>query len=134
MSKPKLNRENIRKVKNIILAWEGKLTWNLLITAIKNDLGISVSRTAIVKYPAIIRVFRDKKNHLKGAVVEPTDHITAKDISDIQNLRKQLKDITAERDQWMKDYYETQDIIDRVIKNADMIHNLDVTVLFRSLD
>lgn len=134
MSKPKLNSENINKIKKMIIAWEGKLTWALLIKAIKSDLGISVSRTAIVKYPSIHWVFGDKKDRLKGAVVEPTDHITAKDISDIQNLRKELKDMTAERDQWMKDYYETQDIIDRLIKNAGMIHNLDVTALFRSND
>ena len=115
----------------MILAWEGKLTWALLIIAIKSDLGISISRPAIVKYPSIHRVFGDQKDRLKGVVVEPTDHITAKDISDIQNLRKELKDMTAECDQWMKDYDEAQDVIGRVIKNADMIPNLDVTALFR---
>jgi hypothetical protein len=39
--------------------------------------------------------------------------------------------MTADRDQWMKDYDEAQDVIDRVIKNAGMIPNLDVTALFR---
>ena len=134
MSASKLNKENIHKIKKMILAWEGKLTWALLIIAIRSDLDISVSRTAIVRYPAIHRVFGDQKDRLKGVVVEPTDHITAKDISDIQNLRKELKDMTADRDQWMKDYDEARDLINRVIKNADMIHNLDVTALFRSID
>ena len=134
MSASKLNKENIHKIKKMILAWEGKLTWALLIIAIRSDLDISVSRTAIVRYPAIHRVFGDQKDRLKGVVVEPIDHITAKDISDIQNLRKELKDMTADRDQWMKDYDEARDLINRVIKNADMIHNLDVTALFRSID
>jgi hypothetical protein len=131
MSESKLNKEDIHKIKKMILAWEGKLTWALLIIAIRSDLDISVSRTAIVKYSAIHRVFGDQKDRLKGVVVEPIDHITAKDISDIQNLRKDLKDMTADRDQWMKDYDEAQDVIDRVIKNAGMIPNLDVTALFR---
>ena len=131
MSESKLNKEDIHKIKKMILAWEGKLTWALLIIAIRSDLDISVSRTAIVKYTSIHRVFGDQKDRLKGVVVEPTDHITAKDISDIQNLRKELKDMTADRDQWMKDYDEAQDVIDRVIKNAGMIPNLDVTALFR---
>jgi len=120
MSASKLNKENINKIKKMILSWEGKLTWALLINAIRSDLDISVSRTAIVKYL-----------RLKGVVVEPTDHITAKDISDIQNLRKEVKDMTAECDQWMKDYDEAQDLINRVIKNAAMIPNLDVRALFR---
>ena len=94
MSESKLNKEDIHKIKKMILAWEGKLTWALLIIAIRSDLDISVSRTAIVKYPAIHRVFGDQKDRLKGVVVEPTDHITAKDISDIQNLRKEVKDKT----------------------------------------
>ena len=131
MSESKLNKEDIHKIKKMILAWEGKLTWALLINAIRSDLDISVSRTAIVKYPSIHRVFGDKKDRLKGVVVEPTDHITAKDISDIQNLRKEVKDMTAECDQWMKDYDEAQDLINRVIKNAAMIPNLDVRALFR---
>ena len=131
MSASKLNKENINKIKKMILSWEGKLTWALLINAIRSDLDISVSRTAIVKYSAIHRVFGDQKDRLKGVVVEPIDHITAKDISDIQNLRKELKDMTAECDQWMKDYDEAQDLINRVIKNAAMIPNLDVRALFR---
>ena len=134
MSASKLNKENINKIKKMILAWEGKLTWALLIIAIRSDLDISVSRTAIVRYPAIHRVFGDQKDRLKGVVVEPIDHITAKDISDIQNLRKELKDMTADRDQWMKDYDEARDLINRVIENAAMIPNLDVTALFRSND
>ena len=131
MSASKLNKENINKIKKMILSWEGKLTWALLINAIRSDLDISVSRTAIVKYSAIHRVFGDQKDRLKGVVVEPIDHITAKDISDIQNLRKEVKDMTAECDQWMKDYDEAQDLINRVIKNAAMIPNLDVRALFR---
>ena len=134
MSESKLNKEDINKIKKMILAWEGKLTWDDLIIAIKSDLGISISRPALVGYTPIHRVFGDQKDRLKGVVVEPTDHITAKDISDIQNLRKELKDMTADRDQWMKDYEEAQGLIDRVIKNADMIPNLDVTALFRSID
>ena len=134
MSESKLNKEDIHKIKKMILAWEGKLTWALLIIAIRSDLDISVSRTAIVKYSAIHRVFGDQKDRLKGVVVEPTDHITAKDISDIQNLRKDLKDMTADRDQWMKDYYEARDLINRVITNADMIPNLDVRALFDPID
>jgi hypothetical protein len=134
MSESKLNKEDIHKIKKMILAWEGKLTWALLIIAIRSDLDISVSRTAIVKYSAIHRVFGDQKDRLKGVVVEPIDHITAKDISDIQNLRKDLKDMTADRDQWMKDYYEARDLINRVITNADMIPNLDVRALFDPID
>ena len=42
--------------------------------------------------------------------------------------------MTADRDQWMKDYDEAQDLINRVIKNADMIPNLDVRALFDPID
>ena len=136
MSDRALNKNEVVKVRSLILAWSGKkLTWNTLLQAIKNDLGINVSKPTIINtYPAIYSDYVLKKNQIRGVVNTDDTPITAKEISDYKEDYEKLQKCRAERDMYKKDYESAQEMINRVITNASLIPNLNVSSLFEEID
>ena len=53
----------------LIRSWEGKLTWDLLVTKIESSLAITTTRQTLDKYLNIKNEYKDRKRSLKGQPV-----------------------------------------------------------------
>ncbi|GLS91981.1 hypothetical protein GCM10007916_30510 [Psychromonas marina] len=58
-------------IQALIRSWEGKLTWDLLITKVESSLGITTTRQTLDKYANIKHEFKEKKQVLRGKPVAP---------------------------------------------------------------
>jgi hypothetical protein len=63
---PDLTPERIEMVLATIDGWKGKLTWQLLIDAVKKSTDITYSRFTFSDYPEIANAFALKKDALRG--------------------------------------------------------------------
>lgn len=63
---PDLNTERIEVVLETLDVWQGKLTWNLLISAVEKITGITYSRFTFSEYPEIANAFALKKDVQRG--------------------------------------------------------------------
>lgn len=63
---PDLTTERIEVVLAALDSWKGKLTWDLLIAAVKESTGITYSRFTFSDYPEIANAFALKKDALRG--------------------------------------------------------------------
>lgn len=74
---PDLTKERIDQVVEILDTWKGKLTWDLLLSALHAATGVRYSRFTFAEYPAIANAFSLKKEALRGTVTpergEPRD-------------------------------------------------------------
>ena len=67
MARPSLDTIQIIKIQAIIKSWaSNKLTWDLLVLRIKNDMGITTTRQTLVTYDAIKHEYDQKKDQLRG--------------------------------------------------------------------
>lgn len=130
MSDAALNESDIQNVRKLIISWQGhKITWAALVSMIKRDLGITISRQSLCKYGAINTEYQRKKEMLRG-VVSTDPNITVADANTITSLQKKLETATSERDMYKRDYEKAQLLLNRVIVNANTIPNLDIKTLF----
>lgn len=56
-------------IQALIRSWNGKLTWDLLITKVESSLGITTTRQTLDKYANIKHEFKEKKQVLRGKPV-----------------------------------------------------------------
>ena len=56
-------------IQALIRSWEGKLTWDLLVTKIESSLAITTTRQTLDKYLNIKNEYKDRKRSLKGQPV-----------------------------------------------------------------
>ncbi|MDK6080190.1 hypothetical protein [Massilia varians] len=63
---PDLTNERLKVVVDIIDSWKGKLTWPLLLVAVKEKLGIEYSRFTFAEYPQVANAFSLRKDALRG--------------------------------------------------------------------
>ena len=63
---PDLTPEILQDVMDILDGWKGKLTWPLLLDAVKQKTGILYSRFTFAEYPAVANAFGLKKDTLRG--------------------------------------------------------------------
>jgi hypothetical protein len=69
---PDLTEQRIEDVIGIIDAWDGKLTWDMLIDSVAEATGFRYSRFTFAEYPKIANAFSFKKEMLRGTWrVEP---------------------------------------------------------------
>ncbi|MCF7354708.1 MULTISPECIES: hypothetical protein [Vibrio] len=66
-----LETEQQISIQALILSWEGKLTWDLLVTKIESSLGIATTRQTLDKYANIKHEYKQKKQVLRGKPVSP---------------------------------------------------------------
>jgi len=64
-----LETEQQISIQALIRSWEGKLTWDLLVTKIESSLGIVTTRQTLDKYANIKHEYKQKKQILKGMPV-----------------------------------------------------------------
>lgn len=60
-------------IQALIRSWEGKLTWDLLVTRIESSLAIITTRQTLDKYENIKKEFQERKRSLKGKPVSSDD-------------------------------------------------------------
>lgn len=56
-------------IQALIRSWEGKLTWDLLVTKTESSLGIATTRQTLDKYANIKHEYKQKKQVLRGKPV-----------------------------------------------------------------
>lgn len=64
-----LETEQQISIQAVIRSWQGKLTWDLLVTKIESSLGIATTRQTLDKYANIKHEYNQKKQVLKGKPV-----------------------------------------------------------------
>lgn len=69
MALKSLETEQQISVQALIRSWEGKLTWDLLVTKIESSLGITTTRQTLDKYANIKHEYKQKKQVLRGKPV-----------------------------------------------------------------
>jgi hypothetical protein len=64
-----LETEQQISIQALIRSWEGKLTWELLVTKTESSLGIATTRQTLDKYANIKHEYKQKKQVLRGKPV-----------------------------------------------------------------
>ncbi|MCP5209154.1 MAG: hypothetical protein H7A01_18345 [Hahellaceae bacterium] len=73
MSSKSLDIEQQISIQALIRSWDGKLTWDLLVTKIESSLSITTTRQTLDKYLNIKNEYKEKKRLLKGKPITTTD-------------------------------------------------------------
>ncbi|WP_067581824.1 hypothetical protein [Endozoicomonas ascidiicola] len=68
-----LDTEQQISIQALIRSWEGRLTWDFLVTKIESSLAITTTRQTLDKYLNIKNEYKEKKRLLKGKTVSTTD-------------------------------------------------------------
>ncbi|KZZ57530.1 hypothetical protein A3762_09835 [Oleiphilus sp. HI0125] len=69
MALKSLDTEQQISIQALIRSWEGKLTWDLLVTKIESSLGIATTRQTLDKYANIKHEYQQQKQVLRGKPV-----------------------------------------------------------------
>ena len=92
MALPSLTTEQIIKIESLILSWQTKLTWDLLVERIKSDLNITTTRQTLNTYNSIKAAYDTQKQNLRG---KPTAGFV-KFIKSDQKIFEQVERLKAE--------------------------------------
>ena len=78
MATRSLDTDQQISIQALIRSWEGKLTWDLLVTKIESSLAITTTRQTLDKYLNIKNEYKHRKRSLKGQPVsaENTELLT----------------------------------------------------------
>lgn len=122
-----LSSKQQRQVETFIRSWSTKLTWELLITAIKNDLGIKISRQSLHTYSGIKHEYDTSKSRLRGVSPALVHQITQSDVKLARRVEKLESDNAL-----MQEKLDSQlAFINRILANANDIPNLDLNALIK---
>ena len=91
---PVISDDVTEVVLEILKAWSGKLTWNLLIAAIKKGIGFIYTRQALSKHETIVKEFNLRKRTLKSEAGRPVS-----EDSRFEDLQRQIDRLKAEKEQ-----------------------------------
>tara|TARA_Y100000588_G_scaffold395303_1_gene522790 strand:- start:10947 stop:11366 length:420 start_codon:yes stop_codon:yes gene_type:complete len=69
MATRSLDTDQQISIQALIRGWEGKLTWDLLVTRIESSLAITTTRQTLDKYLNIKNEYKDRKRLLRGQPV-----------------------------------------------------------------
>ncbi len=94
MALPSLTSAQTRKIETLITLWQTKLTWDLLVERIKNDLNITTTRQTLNTYNSIKAAYDTKKQELRG---KPTTEFV-KFIKTDQKTYEQIERLKAENE------------------------------------
>ena len=94
MALPSLTSAQTRKIETLITLWQTKLTWDLLVERIKNDLNITTTRQTLNTYNSIKAAYDTKKQELRG---KPTTEFV-KFIKSDQKTYEQIERLKAENE------------------------------------
>lgn len=91
MAMKSLETEQQISIKTIIRTWQGKLTWDLLVTQIDVELGISTTRQTLNTYTSIKQEFDLKKKELRSKPVASSDPALSYLKSDIDKAEEIIR-------------------------------------------
>ena len=94
MALPSLTSAQTSKIETLITLWQTKLTWDLLVERIKNDLNITTTRQTLNTYNSIKAAYDTKKQELRG---KPTTEFV-KFIKSDQKTYEQIERLKAENE------------------------------------
>lgn len=94
---PVIDRDVIEVVQAILSSWSGKLTWDLLIAAIKKGIRVEYTRQALANHKVIVEEFNQKKRALQLAAgrPQPTDVRVDKLQKEIDSLKAKNEHLTV---------------------------------------
>jgi len=90
MSDPKLSITDEDKVIQIIRTWKSKFNWDTLIAAIKEDMGIAITRQSLCTYDQIYDEYlikKGRKQRTDDLGVEKID----KDVEELLEINEKLE-------------------------------------------
>ncbi|WP_454741267.1 hypothetical protein [Cupriavidus necator] len=95
-----LTAERIALVLDTLDGWAGKLTWDLLLDAVKESTGSRYSRFTFAEYPEIANAFSLKKDALRGTLPrtrgEPRDERLRAALEQAERYKAKAKRLEAE--------------------------------------
>lgn len=107
---PDLTDERIQTVLATLDSWKGKLTWDLLIAAVRDLTGIAYSRFTFSDYPEIANAFSLKKAALRGTwdspPATPRDERVRAALEQVNRLQSKVDRLTQEN-QLLKEQFVT---------------------------
>ncbi|WP_051326804.1 hypothetical protein [Aliagarivorans taiwanensis] len=122
-----LSSKQQRAIEVLIRRWRTRLTWALLVNAVKEELGINTTRQTLCTYTAIKNEYDLKKNELRGVTAELARQFTRADV----NLVAKIERLEAENAVLHRQNNEQLRMIERILANAAGIPNLDLNELVR---
>lgn len=107
---PDLTDDRVQAVLDTLDAWKGKLTWDLLIAAVKEATGITYSRFTFFSYPEIANAFALRKEALRGSwsggAVTPRDERVRAALEQVERMKAKVERLTQEN-QLFKEQFVT---------------------------
>jgi len=95
-----LTAERIAVVLDTLDGWKGKLTWELLLDAVKESTGSRYSRFTFAEYPEIANAFSLKKDALRGTLPrtrgEPRDERLRAALAQVERYKAKVMRLEAE--------------------------------------
>ncbi|MEH6731647.1 MAG: hypothetical protein V7726_13840 [Pseudoalteromonas distincta] len=126
----KLTRPIEIKIVSILRRWNSKITWQLLIERIKNELDFDVTKPSLRKLNKITREFENAKARYKGVNSLPQPIIRNITEADIDYYYK-YKALLVEKNVMQEMLDEQYALIEKILKNAEEIPNLSIDRLLR---
>jgi len=123
MSDAKITNKMQKKICVLIMSWQSKLTWDLLVKAIKHDFDLSVTRQTLKDYIAIKNAWDDKKQELRLGKTPVNQKLLSATEAD---LIKKVTELEARVDLAEKDVNNQLSFIEDIYENAvEMNVNVD---------
>ncbi len=96
MALKSLETEQQISIQALIRSWEGKLTWDLLVTKIESSLGITTTRQTLDKYANIKHEYKQKKQVLRGKPVSSDNKKLLSYLQDDVDLAEKVIQLEAQ--------------------------------------
>lgn len=107
---PDLTDERIKLVLDTLDGWKGKLTWELLIEAVRKATGITYSRFTFSEYPQVANAFALRKDALRGTWKtesgSPRDERIRAALAQVERYKAKVERLEAEN-QLLKEQFVT---------------------------
>ncbi|MBE0420136.1 MULTISPECIES: hypothetical protein [Pseudoalteromonas] len=126
----KLTRQIEIRIVALLRRWNSKLTWDLLIERIKNELDFDVTKPTLRKFDKITREFENAKGRYKGVHTLPQTIVKKITEGDIDYYHKYTT-LVVEKGVMQEMLDEQYALIEKILKNAEEIPNLSVDRLLR---
>ena len=126
----KLTRSIENKIVIMLRSWNSKITWDLLIERIKNELGLNITKPTLRKFNKINFEFYRAKGRYKSISKLPVSTIKIISENDVRYYEKYIECL-AEKKVIQEIIDEQYALIERMLKNAEEIPSLDINDLVR---
>ena len=88
IGKKGMSNTYINDICDLIINWEGKLTWALLIGRIEEEIDLKVTRQTLDQYFSIKNEFRRRKNQIRSSKLNDSSLVESIGVSEVALLKK----------------------------------------------